>query len=102
VTAINHALHHDPHFWGPDHDKYIPERWLEKDISFNDIMPFGIGHRACIGRNIANINILKVVSTLWRNFEFTPVDKDEILETESSGVGEKKGPLLCTVRPRDS
>lgn len=97
---LTHALHHDPRFWGGDHDKYIPERWLEGDVSFNDIMPFGIGHRACIGRNIASINILKILSTLWRNFEFMPIDKYERLETESVGVGEKKGPLLCSVRQR--
>lgn len=102
VSMLNHVLHHDPRFWGEDHDQFIPERWLEKEISSNEIMPFGAGHRACIGRNIANINILKVISTLWRNFEFSPVDKEEILEMESVGVGEKKGPLLCTVSPREN
>lgn len=98
---LSHALHHDSHFWGGDHDKYIPERWIEENISLNEIMPFGAGHRACIGRNIANINIVKALSTLWSNFEFTPIDRYEALEMESVGVGEKKGPLLCTVRRRE-
>ncbi|KAH8820178.1 cytochrome P450 [Xylogone sp. PMI_703] len=101
VSMVSHALHHDPRFWGADHDKFIPERWIEGDISFNEIMPFGIGHRACIGRNIASINLLKILSTLWRNFEFTPADKYEQLEMESVGVGEKRGPLLCSVRKRE-
>ncbi|KAH0526946.1 hypothetical protein TsFJ059_010211 [Trichoderma semiorbis] len=100
VSMISQALHHDPQFWGGDHDQYIPERWLEDAISFNEIMPFGIGHRACIGRNIASINILKVLCALWRNFEIIPVDKYEKLEINSLGVDEKKGPLLCTVRKR--
>ncbi len=98
---LSHALHHDPRFWGEDHDQYIPERWLDEDISFNEIMPFGIGHRACIGRNIATISIVKVLATLWRNFEFEAVDKHEELQMESVGVGEKKGPLLCIVRKRE-
>ncbi|KAF2105145.1 cytochrome P450 [Rhizodiscina lignyota] len=101
VSMLSHALHHDPRFWGSDHDKFIPERWLEGNISFNEVMPFGVGHRACIGRNIASINLLKVLSTLWRNFEFLPQNQEEILEMESVGVGEKKGPLLCMVRKRE-
>lgn len=98
---VSHALHHDPRFWGQDNDKFIPERWLEGDISFNDIMPFGIGHRACIGRNIASINILKVLSLLWRNFKFIPANKHEPLDMVSVGVGEKKGPLFCYVQRRE-
>jgi cytochrome P450 len=97
---LSYALHHDPTFWGEDHNQFIPEKWLMGKFSFNDIMPFGLGHKACIGRNIASINILKIVSTLWRNFEFEPVDKEEELKMQSVGVGEKKGPLLCTVRKR--
>lgn len=97
---VSEALHHDPKFWGSYHDHYIPERWLEENISFNDIMPFGQGHRACIGRNIASINILKVLSALWRNFDIVAVDEYERLEITSLGVDEKKGPLLCTAQRR--
>jgi benzoate 4-monooxygenase len=99
---INHVTHHDPSVWGDDHSKFIPERWLTGKCSVNDIFPFGAGHRACIGRNIASINILKVFSVLWRNFEIEAVNKDEVLEMESVGVGEKKGPLLCRASPRTS
>lgn len=100
LSMVSQALHHEPSFWGGDHDKYIPERWLEDEISFNDIMPFGLGHRSCIGRNIAMINILKVVTALWRDFEITPVDKYEKLEIDNLGVDEKKGPLWCTAQKR--
>ncbi|KAK5991528.1 Cytochrome P450 monooxygenase [Cladobotryum mycophilum] len=96
------ALHHHQQFWGDDHAKFIPERWLDNPISANEIMHYGFGHRACIGRNIANISILKVVVTLWRNFEFTMVDKDMELRVSSVGVSEMQDPLLCTVRKRES
>lgn len=101
VSMVSQALHHDPTFWGGDHDKYIPERWFESGVSFNEIMPFGLGHRACIGRNIASINILKVLTTLWRNFDIIAVDKHEKLEVDSFGVDEKKGPLMCIARKRE-
>ncbi|KAH8889199.1 cytochrome P450 [Thozetella sp. PMI_491] len=102
VSMINHVLHHDPDLWGSDHNKYSPERWIDGGAFQHDIMPFGAGHRACLGRHIANVNILKVLSTLWRNFEFEPVDPQEKLQMESLGVGEKKGPLLCRVRRREA
>jgi cytochrome P450 len=98
---VNHVLHHDPQKWGDDHDQFTPERWLSGKISPNDIMPFGTGHRACIGRNIANINILKVFTTLWRNFQFEPEAKNEVLQIESVGIGEKKGPLFCKAQRRE-
>lgn len=64
------------------------------------LMPFGIGHRSCIGRNIAMINILKVTSTLLRNYEFELLDGEESLEILHGGVAEKRGPLMCTVKMR--
>jgi hypothetical protein len=42
---------------------------------------------------------LKVLVTLWRNYEFEAVDKDERLLT-SVGMDQKDGPLLCKVKKR--
>lgn len=64
------------------------------------LLPFGIGHRSCIGRNIAMMNILKVTATLLRNYEFEVLDQNESLEMLHGGVAEKKGPLMCKVRKR--
>jgi hypothetical protein len=43
------------------------------------------------------INIVKVMTLLVRCYRLDAVDKDEALATESVGIGEKKGPLMCTV-----
>lgn len=64
------------------------------------LVPFGAGHRACIGRNIAMINILKVTATLFRLYEFDPVKKDEELVMRHIGIAEKSGGLFCRVRKR--
>jgi cytochrome P450 len=76
---------------------------MEKDSAdyVGLLMPFGMGHRACIGRNIAMMNILKVTTTLLRNYKFEAVDKDETLELLHQGVAEKKGPLMCRVEKRN-
>lgn len=61
-------------------------------------MPFGAGHRMCIGRNIAMTNMLKVVSVVLRNYELEAVDKDEPLKITTVGLGEKEGPLWCRIK----
>ena len=65
VAITNYVLHHNSKIWGDNHGSFNPERWIGSDSAdyVNLLMPFGIGHRACIGRNIAMINILKVTST---------------------------------------
>lgn len=88
--------------WGDDHEVFDPERWMDKDSAdyIGLLMPFGMGHRSCIGRNIAMMNILKVTATLLRNYKLEAVDVNERLEILHQGVAEKKGPLMCKVEKR--
>ncbi|KAH8732261.1 cytochrome P450 monooxygenase-like protein [Phaeosphaeriaceae sp. PMI808] len=71
--------------YGPDASAFRPERWLfpttlEADkerlarmVRTND-MVFGYGRWVCLGRNIAMIEIYKVVFELFRVFDFGVVD----------------------------
>ncbi len=95
-------MHHNKDVWGRDHDIFKPERWIEGPTKAygNYILPFGVGHRACIGRNIATMNIMKITTTLLRNYRFEAVDIKEKLVMESVGIGEKRGPLLVKVFKR--
>lgn len=103
---VSHCLHHNASIWGPDHNVFDPSRWIhdatthrpKADVS--NIMPFGAGHRTCIGRNIAAMSVLKVLATLWRNYNLSAVDEHEVLRLESVGIDEKEGPLLCRVTKR--
>lgn len=104
MSISNYSLHHNPSIWGPDHDQFKPDRWLASDTTSQDklqyLMPFGAGHRMCIGRNIATINIVKIVTTLLRIYNFEVVEKDERLDIMTVGIGEKEGPLWCRVSQR--
>jgi benzoate 4-monooxygenase len=64
-------------------------------------MPFGAGHRMCIGRNIAIMNMLKVITVVLRNYELEAVDKEESLKVKTVGIGEKEGPLWCRIKKMD-
>ncbi|KAL1860965.1 hypothetical protein Plec18167_003752 [Paecilomyces lecythidis] len=107
VCISNYVLHHNPDIWGSDHTVFNPGRWLVDDgdnakILSRFLIPFSIGHRMCIGRNLAMTNILKTVTTLLSQFEFEPVDLGEKdhkheVRVQSSGIGEMRGPFLCRV-----
>lgn len=100
---VNHVLHHNESIWGRDHDLFRPERWLDpsKPLSANDLAPFGAGHRACIGRNIAMMSIVKVLAVVCRRYDLVAADPTEQLVMESVGIGEKKGALMVRAKLKE-
>lgn len=100
---INYVLHHNPNIWGPDQGIFDPNRWI--DGSARDyaryLIPFSIGHRMCIGRNIATMEIYKMVTTLLRRYHFHLVYPEKQQCLRSSGVGELDGELLVRVSIRE-
>ncbi|KAJ5409762.1 Cytochrome P450 E-class group I [Penicillium crustosum] len=79
VCISNYVLHHNPEIWGEDHAVFQPDRWLGKDEPDRSrfLIPFSIGHRMCIGRNLAMTNILKTITTLTSQFDFHPISQDD-------------------------
>ncbi|KAF5583101.1 cytochrome P450 monooxygenase [Fusarium subglutinans] len=81
--------------WGDDADEFRPERWLQKsgedDEAFQQRLrqmngadlTFGGGSRICIGRNLALLEIYKVVATLVSRYEIlsVPGQKMKIIST---------------------
>ncbi|OAP60837.1 hypothetical protein AYL99_05839 [Fonsecaea erecta] len=102
VSMVNQVLHHNASVWGTDHNVFRPERWLDpaKPLSPNDLAPFGAGHRACIGRNVAMMSIVKVLTAVWRRYDLEVIDPAEELIVESVGIGEKQGPLMVRAKLR--
>jgi cytochrome P450 len=97
------VLHHNPQIWGADHGVYRPDRWLDGDgkvpNNTSNLIPFSIGHRMCIGKNLAMTNILKTTTTLLALFEFEAIS-NQPTRLLSSGIGEMEGDFLCRVRIR--
>ncbi|KAF9413360.1 hypothetical protein HW555_008401 [Spodoptera exigua] len=62
------ATHLDP-TWGPEPDKFRPERWLHGDFrNSKEYAPFGLGKRACIGRTYAMISMKVTLSHFLRHY----------------------------------
>lgn len=61
-----------------DADTYRPERWLTEDaeklkLMHRSMFQFGGGEHICLGRHISLLEIFKVVPTLLRMYEVSPL-----------------------------
>ncbi|KAL4749004.1 hypothetical protein BDW72DRAFT_205134 [Aspergillus terricola var. indicus] len=104
ICISNYVLHHNPSIFGPNHNTFIPEKWLDESYNREKgryLIPFSVGHRMCIGRNLAMTNILKSVCTLVTLFEFEPLEKKKDVRVISPGIGEMKGVFEVRVRVRE-
>lgn len=91
VSVPTYTLLRDKVFDEPD--RYKPERWLgaDKDKLMTAHLPFSIGPRACIGRNIAYFEQYIVLATLVNKYDFElPSDDFELenIERFNSNPGE--------------
>ncbi|KAL4934251.1 cytochrome P450 [Aspergillus undulatus] len=114
LAVCNHAFHHNPAVWGPDHNIFDPTRWDNPDVNVKArlLMHFGLGGRQCIGKTVATTNIYKLFSTLLREFTFELADEREREDVEmgrykgrnpdliSVGISDLNGPLLVRARVR--
>ncbi|KAF8676869.1 Cytochrome P450 monooxygenase [Rhizoctonia solani] len=71
--------------WGADPEVYRPERWLEDGSeALNKYhVPFSTGPRACVGRNLANMNMILISAAFFHRYDVqlaTPTTKFEVKE----------------------
>ena len=73
LSVPSYTIHHSKTIWGPDADEFVPERWDEKRLTQkqkDSFIPFSVGPRACVGRNVAEMELKVMVAAVFRNFEF--------------------------------
>ncbi|KAI8049192.1 cytochrome P450 [Syncephalis plumigaleata] len=91
------AIHNSAEVFGDDVETFRPERWIEaseeqlrrmKQCFFT----FSMGSRACIGQNLAWMELRLLLSTLVRRFEFTVPPGEEVDMTPT---------FLFVIKPKD-
>ncbi|KAK5999292.1 hypothetical protein QM012_005617 [Aureobasidium pullulans] len=108
VSICNHVLHHDEQVFGPSLEQFDPERWMDAEYDCTAyLIPFGSGHRACVGRNIATAEIQKLVVSLLARYDITLADapgtsfeQSTMPPTRSFGVADLDGHLTVKLKRR--
>ncbi|MGF1537472.1 MAG: cytochrome P450 [Elainellaceae cyanobacterium] len=69
-----YLVHQNPEIY-PEPKRFRPERFLERLFSPIEFMPFGGGHRYCIGAAMATMEMKLVLATVLSQWRFRPVTR---------------------------
>lgn len=79
VFVSPYLLHHDPRYFSPETESFRPERWLDEsgtkwNTNRDAFIPFSMGPAQCVGKNLARIEWVMVISAIIRHYdvEFAP------------------------------
>jgi cytochrome P450 len=88
VSVSTYTIHRDSEYFS-NPDEYRPERWLEPGAAVLQkvFMAFQQGGRACLGRNIAYLELQMIIATLVRRYEFVLPTPDWELKTWETIMG---------------
>jgi cytochrome P450 len=72
ITIAIQNLHRDPRYWKVDPTQFIPERFLNEDKNPPQYayIPFGGGHRACAGQDLAFFELKVAITRLMQRVTF--------------------------------
>ena len=80
LSVPTYTLHHSKEIWGADADDFRPERWeTVTDIQKTAFNPFSHGPRACVGRNVAEME-MKLIAATWAR-RYVPELRQGVMET---------------------
>ncbi|KIJ53641.1 hypothetical protein M422DRAFT_241882 [Sphaerobolus stellatus SS14] len=74
------TIQRDIHIWG-DPEIFRPERWLERNGNRSYLLTFGKGPRACLGRNLAYMEMRLILGTVLIRYNMK-LQSDELVTTE--------------------
>lgn len=83
LSVPAYTIHHSKEIWGSDADSFVPDRWQDGVLTEQQkaaFIPFSTGPRACLGRNVAEMELSIIVATVFRNYEFQ-LEQEKVLET---------------------
>ncbi|CAF0843135.1 unnamed protein product, partial [Didymodactylos carnosus] len=94
VLISFYNLHFDRRYWIIDPERFYPDRFLSEDKNHHPyaLIPFGGGHRACIGQDLAKLELKIIITRLMQFITFEDGGEDI-----NSG-GHKQG---LTVTPKN-
>ena len=97
VVGINpFVLHRDKRIFGEDAEEWNPDRWLSAEEKLtkrmeNNILTFGAGKRSCLGKNIATLELHKIVPALLMRYEMEQAEPDKEWTLKNSWLLKQDG-----------
>ncbi|XP_076332607.1 cytochrome P450 3A9-like isoform X2 [Tachypleus tridentatus] len=84
-----HAIHHDPKYY-PEPNTFDPERFLPENKKCRHpytYLPFGAGHRNCVGMRFALLEAKLCLAHVLRNFRFHRCSETKVPLEYYNGLG---------------
>ncbi|PKY07215.1 putative cytochrome P450 benzoate 4-monooxygenase [Aspergillus campestris IBT 28561] len=103
VSVPSYTIHRSTEIWGPDAEQFVPDRWDPARLTPRQkaaFIPFSTGPRACVGRNVAEMELLVMAATVFRLFEFE-MQQDGPMETREGFLRKPLG-LMVGMKRRPS
>lgn len=101
LSPCIYLTHHRPDLY-PEPKQFRPERFLERQYSPYEFLPFGGGNRRCIGMAFAQYEIKLVLATVLSRFQFTLVEDRPIRSVRRGLTFSPEGdvPVRVVKRPQ--
>lgn len=100
LSVPTYTLHRSKEIWGLDADEFRPERWEALTTrQKNAFIPFSLGPRGCVGRNLAEFEMKKTAATLFRRYDVVTTQKKLSIR---EGLTRNPGPVDAEIRLRDN
>lgn len=69
LSVPTYTIHHSAEIWGEDVEEFRPERWeTVTPQQKNAFIPFSYGPRACVGRNVAEMELKMIVAAFAKRY----------------------------------
>ena len=86
------GIHHDPNLY-PEPDVYRPERFFERKYSIFEFLPFGGGHRRCLGAGLAEYSMRIALAEIVMSWDFEAAGADRDIRYNVACGPEKRIPI---------
>ncbi|BCS26042.1 cytochrome P450 [Aspergillus puulaauensis] len=95
------VIHRNPDIFGADCETYNPDRWLQGDTKKMDyfLIHWGAGYNQCPGRNLAQFELSKVLTTIVRDYDIEKINPKKDWQYESRFLAVPYG-WPCRIRRR--
>ncbi len=99
VIILIMAIHHDPALY-PNPDSFIPERFIERSYGPFEFLPFGGGHRRCLGAGLSEYEMRVSLARIVKDWNFEPAAVEREVRRDIA-MGPKHGVPLRIIGRRN-